>query len=279
MISMMNKEVENIITKNSYLTPSRYTSGRIVEYDIRSANISVLRNSNIISEEEYYRLRDLPKMEREKAIGLMIQKDTKIYEYIKEGIIQAKLELVKNNPNITPMSIVRVANDAVYINSQLDLENTSFGNYIFFAKKNEFSHMLILDKIIILLGYLPDGNINVDIKGINKHNQIFHQNYMINFIISTIVILDRSGVKEAINYMTGFVEQYLHLNLPVDYYREFNANSQYRLRQDLFRYFSDSLTVDNLDDFGIYHVDINFNYYIIRELWSILLNIYSREVR
>ena len=49
----MDNELIQAISATKYLTPSRYVSGRIVEYDIKSANISVLREYNIITQEDY----------------------------------------------------------------------------------------------------------------------------------------------------------------------------------------------------------------------------------
>ena len=133
--------IEEIMMKQNYLHPSRYISGRIVEYDIKSANISTLRMQNIISEEDYIRLSNMPKINREIEIGLMIKNDKEVYNYIQKGIKSAKLALAKAN-SIDIESICRIANDAVYINSVSNLQRTKFGDYIEFKQKSEFNIML-----------------------------------------------------------------------------------------------------------------------------------------
>ena len=110
----MNNNVSSIVSKLSYFTPSRYISGRIVEYDIKSANITMLKVSNVISEETYQYLQSLPKISREIEIGLLIRSNPAIFKAISSGIEKYKLKFAEAN-NIDENRIVRVANDAIYL--------------------------------------------------------------------------------------------------------------------------------------------------------------------
>lgn len=281
MLMYENSETYNILSNQNYLTPSRYISGRIVEYDIRSANISILRTKNIISEDEYINLYNMPKKQREIEIGLRIKNDSSIYESIKEGIKEARLELGKSNI-INPDSIVRIANDAVYINSNIDLKNTKFGNYVEFRKKSAYNIMTQLYNIIIFLTFLPDGNFDIDVKGLGEENIKLHESYILYTIISTIVIKERSGTIAAINYLTNICEKYIHYNLPVGYYREFNSESSYRLKYtipgnavNMTKMPGYNLGINNVSEYDKKSLDINYNYSILRELWSILIEFYN----
>lgn len=266
--------IEEIMMKQNYLHPSRYISGRIVEYDIKSANISTLRMQNIISEEDYIRLSNMPKINREIEIGLMIKNDKEIYNYIQKGIKSAKLALAKAN-SIDIESICRIANDAVYINSVSNLQRTKFGDYIEFKQKSEFNIMLTLLNVIIFCKFMDDGNIDVDIKGIGD-NMDLHQNYMVNAIVSTIVILERSGIEEAINYISTLCEQYVMLRLPIEYYRTFDSNSVYLTKYNNNYYnLNTGFGIKECNINNLQELDINYNYSILRELWSILLEIYN----
>lgn len=281
MLMYENSETYNILSNQNYLTPSRYISGRIVEYDIRSANISILRTKNIISEDEYINLYNMPKKQREIEIGLKIKNDSSIYESIKEGIKEARLELGKSNI-INPDSIVRIANDAVYINSNIDLKNTKFGNYVEFRKKSAYNIMIQLYNIIIFLAFLPDGNLDIDVKGLGEENIKLHEDYILYTIISTIVIKERSGTIAAISYLTDICEKYIHYNLPVGYYREFNSESSYRLKYtipgntvNMTRMPGYNLGINNVSEYDKNSLDINYNYSVLRELWSILIEFYN----
>ena len=274
MFLMVSKEVEEIIQSVNYVSPSRYISGRIIEYDIRSANVSMLREANAISQEEYENLMRMPKVNREIEIGLREKEDLSIYTTIAQGIRTAKLRLADSNNIQNPDCIVRVANDAVYINSPVDLKYTRFGDYIEFKKKSEIHNMINLNKIIVFLSVLPDGNINVDVKGIGN-NIGLHSEYMINIIVSTITMLEYSGVDSAINYISHICEDYLLRRLPVGFYREFTPESSYRIAtQD---YFLSSIGPMQVSENDKYLLDINYNYNILRELWSILIDIYNRR--
>lgn len=267
-------DINEIMVKQNYLHPSRYISGRIVEYDIKSANISTLRMQNIISEEDYIRLSNMPKMNREIEIGLMIKNDKEIYNYIQKGIKSAKLALAKAN-NIEVDSICRIANDAVYINSVSNLQRTKFGQYIEFKQKSEFNIMVTILNVIIFCKFMNNGDIDIDVKGIGD-NVSLHQEYMINAIASTIVILERSGVIEAINCLSRLCEQYVSLQLPVGYYRTFNSDSVYVTRYNNTYYLYDTgFGIKDCTQNDVQSLDINYNYSILRELWSILIDIYN----
>lgn len=271
---MMSKEVEEIIQNVNYLSPSRYISGRIIEYDIKSANISTLREASIITQEDYENLMRMPKVNREIEIGLREKEDLSIYTAIAQGIRAAKLKLADSNNIENPDCIVRVANDAVYINSPIDLKYTRVGEYIEFKKKSEIHSMINLNKIIIFLSVLPDGNIDVDVKGIGS-NINFHSEYLINIIVSAITMLEYSGVNTALNYMSHICEEYLQRRLPVGCYREFTPESSYRIMTS--DYFLSTIGPMQVSENDKYLLDINYNYNVLRELWSILIDIYNRR--
>lgn len=269
-------DLEEILTKQTYLNSSRYISGRIIEYDIKSANISVLRNKNIISQERYEYLKNLPKINREIEIGLMEKNDINIYKEIQSGIIDSKIELVKFN-KIDIDQIVRIANDAVYVNSDIDLKYTKFGEFIEFKQKSEYDVYCNLCNVLIFCKFLDSGNINIDIKGLDKTDRALtlHKDYMISVIISTIALLERSGIQFAIDYLSKICEKYIKKELDIGFYREFNTNSCYKLNLNMFETFG----IDDVTNADKQFVDINYNYTILRELWSILLEIYELRKR
>ena len=267
----MDSSVKDIVRKINYLTPSRYISGRIVEYDIKSANISILKDSGRITEDDFLFLKNLPKLQREIEIGLRERKDPSIYKSIQEGIIKAKENLVDFN-DINEDQIVRIANDAVYINNVSDLKYTKFGNYVEFKQKSTYDIYLNLMGVIVLLKYLDNGDIDVDIKGLGK-NMDLHKNYMINTIVYTVLLLERAGVESALDHLSEICEKYLKRELDVNYYREFNPTSMFRLINNT------SLGLYSISNEYKNIVDINYNYSILRELWSILVEIYSLRAK
>lgn len=264
----MNNELAKLAESMNYISPMRYISGRITEYDISSANITMLRKYNKISEDYYCYLSKLPKYNREVEIGLLIQSDRSYYDIIRDGIIEAKKMLFMSN-NIDMNNIVRIANDAVYINSSNDLTYTEFDTVVF-KKKSQHNCMLRLDKLIFFLSFNYNTDyINIDIKGLNDNAINLHSNYLINSIVEAIYILERSTIDEALKCVQQLYENYIHLRLPKEYYRELTPESLYHYKDSKF-YLMDIDTID--------HIDINHNLYLIRELYSIILEKYNISV-
>lgn len=267
----------DIATKQNYLCPSRYLSGRIIEYDLKAANISVLRDKNIIDQDRYIYLSNLPKIQREIEIGLMEKQNYDLYKILQEGICDAKRNLVSFN-KIEDDQIVRVANDAVYINSDIDLKYLSFGEFVEFRPKSEYNVYCNLNGILVFCKFLDSGNINLDIKGLDSSNTVIeiHKNYMISIIASTIALIERSGIQDAIDYLSEVCARYIRRELPIEFYRELNKECSYRLipMERLFTF-----GICNISESDKKYLDINYNYTILRELWSILLEIYSIQKR
>lgn len=265
---MNDEDIKKIIEKVNYSNPIRYISGNIIEYDIKAANISMLYDANIITREYYEYLSYIPKNMREREIGLMELKDPKIYECIAAGIKKYKLLFAKAN-NVKEREIVRVANDAVYINRSLPLSNTVFGNIVFKVSSPANVYMKLLD--LCIFAYIPiNGNLSLDIKGINDKVLYLFQNNILNIIGTVIYLVERSNIQDAVSYLSGILDDYINKRLPVEYYREFNSNAMYNIIVDSKCYYI-------MQDYGfsIDDLDINYNLYILRELWGIILEIYS----
>ena len=263
--------VKTVASNLNYLTNMRYISGRIVEYDIKAANISVLRDRDIISEADYIMLSSMPKNIREREVGLMELRNPTLYDKIKEGIKDAKESFVSFN-RIDDKQILRVANDAVYVNTPNDLKYTKLGKYIEFKPKSTFNSFLNINGTIVLVQFMPDGNIHADVKGIGKNSEL-HKNFMVYAIVSSIVMLERSSIEDAISYISDLCEKYLRRELSIEYYREFTPESLYRARYTGYNGMQYGMTIAKDQDRD--NIDISYNYNILREVWSILLEIYT----
>lgn len=258
----MNNEINNLATNLNYLTKANYVSGKIIEYDIKSANITMLRKYGKITQEYYDYLARLPKQHREVEVGLLIRKDKSYYDTIQFGIIEAKKQLLALN-NIQPASVVRIANDAVYINAPYSLQYTTFDDVVFKEKSINNVFMNLGNNILVFVSFIGN-EIDIDIKGISKANQVLHQEYMISFIANVIYMIERVSVNDALTMVTEFYKNYVDRKLPIGYYRNLDAESMYRVSGSNF-YISNSVELDK--------IDIGCNLRILRELWSIVLSL------
>lgn len=258
----MDQGAINIASKMNYLSPSRYISGRIIEYDLEKANISILYSKGKIKKDKYDLLNSVPKQIREVVIGNMIRDDRSIYECIKEGQQEARIFLVEKN-NIQERQIVRCANDAVFVNSSFDLQYLEIDEYIHFRQKS-ISNVMIqaINRILIFVSFLDNGLLDINVKGINANKVLIHQNYLCSEIAKIIFIKERVGIKDAIKYLQEFIEKYIKLELPKQFYIEFNSISSYKIK-------GTGYYVADIDD--INSLDISYNLYFLRYLFSLLM--------
>lgn len=271
---MLNEFQRKLATSNTYLIDRKYVSGRIIEYDIRRANSTILFKYNKIDQDLYNYLNNVDKNIREVTIGKMIREDKEIDKIIKKGIIEAKKQLFEAN-NIQPHEVIRIANDAVYVNRSMNLQYTDF-DIVHFAQKSISNSFLNLNKYLFFINY-DNNQIGVDIKGIGE-NQILHQDYLISIIVNIICTLEFNSIKEAIKQLNLFIDDYVNLRLDVGFYREFNPESKFRLKP-FIKYTRFSFLSDFVDQNEISSIDISYNLYILRELMSILFQIYQSVYR
>ena len=92
--------------------------------------------------------------------------------------------------------------------------------------------------------------------------------------MSTITLVERAGVKDAIDYLYEICEAYLRLDLPVGYYREFNSDSLFRFKYNIGGMNTCATAVYETSKPDL---DINYNYAVLRELWSILVEQYTLQ--
>ena len=255
VLTSMNDIMKHI----TYITPLPYISGCIREYDIKSANINMLLKYGKISMETYTYLSNLPKINREIEVGHMMKRDIAFYNTVSNGIKEAKKLLIESN-NIPLSSIIRIANDAMYINSSNPLSYTKFDN-IEFVVKHQYNCMLNLNNVIIFISLLDDGY-NVDVIGMNNNNVPLHESFL-SFICNLVYRIERVSYKDALDYYMDFYKSYVNKELDISYYREFNANSMYttigRLKYGM-------LFVNSLDN-----IDTGYNLYLLRLIYRDLL--------
>lgn len=251
--------IDEISKAITYLSPVPYISGCIREYDIKAANINILYHKNLINKDQYDYLNGLPKVYREIDVGNMMRRDIAVYNAISDGIREAKFKLLTEN-DVDPLSIVRVANDAVYINSSIELHTTQFDNIVF-VKKKEYNVMINLNGVILFVALFGD-NYDVDVIGINDNLVPFHEKF-ISFVCDLVYRIERVGIDDAIKFYQEFYELYINHKLDLEYYREFNTDSCYTTIGALkFGLWS----IDSLDN-----IDTGYNLFLLRQIWTILL--------
>ena len=275
---MLTQEQISLAKKREYFCNSRFISGRIMEYDIRAANISMLREYGSVNDEYYNYMLSVNKEYREEFVGWQIRKEkeenkgvksileaSETYRIIYQGIENAKLQLFEAN-NIQPEEVIRIANDAVYINRPYDLEVTRFGNFIEFKQKMVAETAIKLSPTIVIFYWSDINGLNIELKGIsNEAIKQEHSNYILGFIGSVLLTYERAGTVDAIHLIEDFYNDYINRRLPVQFYKELTPKSLYKVINSPY-YISDPPDINM--------IDISYNGNLIRELWKILLSKY-----
>lgn len=274
MISQLYKninyksQVNNIICEN------------IREYDISKANITMLYSANIISLEEYNRLCNVDKLQRQITIGYLIKKNPQYNKVIQQGILEAKKNLFESN-YIEDKNVLSIKNDAVFlINTAPSI--TKFGN-VEFVFKNEYTSFYKANNMEFFY-YLDMLNTieRLDIKGINTKDYMFkvyplHKDYFIEFLLTLFETLQNGSIQEGIEILSTFYNKYINRELSVEYYRELNTNSQFKIIN--MGIVEVSYTMDRVSQNELKYLDINYNRLILSDLNKILTGIYISKFK
>jgi len=212
--------------KHDYLIPITVIHNHIYEYDIRSANTSVLANSDEFDQNVINKLNTMNKDSRNRSVGLLIQQNKAIGKIIANGIIDAKYLLFTEN-KIQDGEVVSIKNDAVFIAGR-KLKYTDFRS-VHFRIKGNYNLYINLNGIEF---YYSVRTNQLDIKGIADDiiSTEDHQMGMIVFLKKIFCFIVREQQDKLREYLLQFVSDYKSLKLPHQYYREFNEYNFYRTK-------------------------------------------------
>jgi len=266
--------------KTNYITDRKIIIGsNMIEYDISQANINILKAFGDIDPYEYTSLKMADKQSREILIGRKIQmqknesvdKTSVVADHIRTGIIMAKDRLLTMN-RLNPLEIIRIANDAVYVERPLPLQYTKFdilnnGNIVEFFQKGQFSSFIKLGRLSVFVKIISDENIIVDVKGINDENIPLHEPFL-EFICNILFYLERTDINTTLAYYNDFYSKYINMELPIEYYREFNSDSDIRIKA-MNRYYGGKFIEEKYK----HMVDINYNLLMLRETYAMILSL------
>lgn len=259
----------------NYKTNMKYCIDKSIrEYDLSKANINSLLYMKAIDKDMYINLYNSPKEERERTIGIMIQKDSSIYKVIQKGIIEAKKRLFEAN-DIQDYEVVDIKNDAVFIAGR-SLNITNVGDGFDFVLKNKYDiYMQLLDlELFYSEHYDSFGNVtaDIDIKGLSKDNILLHSNGICSLLIDICNRILHDPINHTVEYLSKFYNDFINRTLDVEYYRSFDYISGYIFRTRINEYSLPYITQDNLK-----YVNIDRNLSLLRDLLFVVTDIFRRR--
>ena len=256
----------------NYLSDIPYLiSHHIYEYDMTKANINVLLWLGEIDKDYYDKLKAMPRQDRQVEIGYLLKYNAGLQDKLSDGIQHFRKLLFEEN-DLEDIDILAIKNDAVYVISK-KLSNTKFDN-VEFVLKNHYTTYVRLDKHIEIYfeSNSIDRTISLDVKGISDNKLELHHQYMASLIADTLYYMETNNISDGLTYISDIYNQYIERQLPIGYYRNFNADSDYTINVNGTLY-----SMDYCDPELFISLDIGYNLSIIRTLYGYLSNIYMQQ--
>lgn len=259
--------------KVNYSAKIEYIIDTIIrEFDISKANISILRDANVLSEDQYQYLLLAPRMERQVYIGKLQGFNTEITDILKNGIINAKKIFMESN-GIQDSEILYIRNDAIAIIGNRYINNLKISDRVSFRESARYSSFYKFNAIDLLYYYDHVTHSEVlDVKGLGKAGTEVHKKFMLDFLCELFYRAQMEGVKQAITILQSFYNRYINRDLEVGYYRELNPQSYFKLDSRMSMY--SSLYMDQTNEGYKKFLDISYNDNLLRHFAKIYSSIY-----
>lgn len=224
-------------------------NSEIIEYDIKEAGYSIVREFNQLDEKKLNKLSKLSKDSRHKQIGVYMRDDHLFAKEHKKGFQEARRRFYSEN-SLDEDNILSIKKDAIFVMGHVD--TTQVGDYIDFRNKNRYSSYIRLPNKIEL--YYSDGNI--DVKGISKSTVDLHDSGIMEFLKNIFHVIESADKPIQLRMIMRYINAYKFRELPVSFYREFNADSKIVLLNPDENIAYDDYWEDRKDE-----LSIHYNYY------------------
>jgi len=226
----------------------------IIEYDIKSANVSVSREYNLLNDDLLDKISKMEKTHRVIAMGKIMRKNKEFSKELEKSFNDVIERFISQNELDIKKDIISIKRDAVFVLNK-PIKKSTIGDYIKFEEKNMYHAYLYLKPYELYF----KRNGDIDIKGLNDDNKEKHKSGILNLLNEYIDCLESSrGNKRKINvFMKDVIESYKNKELPIEVYREFNETSMFKTMM-----YNNVVYLDYIDENMLMSddVDIIFNY-------------------
>ena len=229
----------------------------ITEYDARDAGFSVIKNLGLLPEDEIQKISLMGKYEKNVYIGKLRGSNPDLSRGMTKGLREAVYEFITIN-EIPDDRILSIKNDAVFVVGNLKMKTLEI-NGVFFSRKNSFtSYHYIAGKEF----YYNSVKNEITTKGVT-----LPKGDLYDFFCSIFNHMESSSnINTTLRYLTYVRNSYLKRSLPLDWYRNIDANS-FILNMD-----GEIYQVDQISDEYLPFVEIesNFMKYILPLIQRVL---------
>lgn len=261
--------------KSNYASRVEYiVDSTIREFDISKANISILRDANVLSETEYQYYLHCSRMERQVAIGKLQGSNPKVSEILKSGITNARKTFMELN-SIDDSEVLYIRNDAIAIVGSRVIRNLIVSEHVSFRQSAQYTSFYKFKAIDFLYFYDPVTNIEkLDVKGLGEIGVELHKNFMLEFLSELFYCAQMEGIQNTIQLLQTVHQNYLKRELSIGYYRELNSGSRFKLSQSISMY--STVYMDQASEYYKQYLDISTNDSVFRHFMRIYASIYLK---
>lgn len=180
-----------------------------------------------------------------------------IYKYTSENKMDWSYHLDK----IEPEKILYLDDCNLVLNDiDLDDDNLKVDEYDNFIRVGEFILMTKQDMF----------GMKQAIVGLDPHNIELHKDYFIALIFKIMNMVSKNNIQLAMDTLRDFYRDYVNGELNIEYYREFNLQSKFKVSSMNYIYYIDSDLID------VRSLDISYNEKVLRYISSLIWGVYGK---
>lgn len=188
----------------------------------------------------------------------ILMNDT-IYEYTSKDKIDWAYYLEPKK--IDPEKILYFDDYKLVLNDiELDDDNLKVDEYDNFIRIGEFILMTKQDMF----------GMKQAIVGLDPHNIELHKDYFIALIFKIMNMVSKNNTQLTIDTLMQFYRYYVNRELDIEYYREFNLQSKFKVSSMNYIYYIDSEPLD------VKSIDISYNEKVIRYIASLIWGVFGK---
>ena len=267
--------IMEIYEKNKYIAPYDWLiNKRIQEWDLRKANISILRSLNILSEEDYIRYLNMPKMQREIEMG-NLRKDPIIENEYKRGLVNTKRLFFELN-DIKEENILYIDHDSITVVYDLYDTKQIQGNispYLEFRLKNTYTSFYKLFNMDFLYFNISSHE-SFRFKGVDEYKlREIHKKYFIDLLLSIAYSAQHDKIENTIDMIQNVYYSYSNKEMDLNYYREFTTEGKFKLFTTSYYIYYSNIVEEKDRPF----IDISYNSSILRLFYKIMMTEYFKR--
>ena len=180
-----------------------------------------------------------------------------IYKYTSENKMDWSYLLDK----IEPEKILYL-NDYNLVLNDIDLDDDNL-------KVDEYDNFIRVGESILMTKQDMFG-VKQAIVGLDPHNIELHKDYFIALIFKIMNMVSKNNIQLAIDTLRDFYRDYVNGELNIEYYREFNLQSKFKVSSMNYIYYIDSDLVD------VRSLDISYNEKVLRYISSLIWGVYGK---